>query len=372
MRIGVVTFHHSINSYGACLQAYATVSTLRDMGYEAELINYENYYEQRVFKDRSKPLLSKLYIRVNWFARMFLFGGWKSPKVQKRELDNIYGGVTEIYHSVREMNGLQYDVLLVGSDQVWNPEISGYLDPVYLLEFGSAKRRISYASSMGSYTLTANEAKHFSEALSNYFAISVRETFAKKQLQPLSDKHIDVVLDPTLLLSREQWAAKMSIQKEHSSNAYILTYFIGSSIEKLWDKVEPYAKALSLPIHNIQTHKRKSMHVDYVLCNMTLNEMLNSIENAALVITDSFHGTAFSVNLGKQFVVIPNVKNPLRVENLLSILGLSERILPDINAAMQPLDWNGINARLDELRNESIDWLQHAVSGCDEYVGGDA
>lgn len=364
MRIGVITFHRAKQSYGAYLQAYATVTYLREQGHDVEIVNYVNQYEQRQIKDSQKSLKEKVLMRLNWFIRMFLFGGIKSPYVRSAYFDRLYGSMTPLIRSDAMLDTLQYDVLLAGSDQIWNPDITDGVDRAFLLDFGTAKKRISYASSIGSHYLTESEKIVYRDALSRFSAISVRESFAKEELSKVTDAPIEVVLDPTLLLTKEEWLRSLCISNAtKEKNSYILTYFVGANIETYWSDIAPYVAAFNLPVYNIQSHAHRSTHTDKALYGMEIAEMLRYINNAAVVITDSFHGTAFSINFGRQFISVPNRKNPLRVQNLLNVLRLQHQMMPSVEEARKVIEYPLVNERLAALREASCTWLNNAIEG---------
>ncbi|MCH1982935.1 polysaccharide pyruvyl transferase family protein [Ruminococcus sp. OA3] len=366
MKIGIATIHHAKFSYGACLQAVAMVKLCQNFSDRVEIINYENIYEQTELKTKNVSFIKKIKQCANFYARMYLYDMRKNPYRDSSKLDSLYGCVTKKYHSVFELKDLQYDVLVCGSDQIWNPEIMGEIDPFFLLDFGKAKRRISYAASMGSYEINDREKILLSSYLKNFTAISVREEHAKRQLQSLTDKKIQVVSDPTLLLNRGDWEAcfpdELSYKKKDSQK-YILCFFVWSGISLYMEEVKKYAKELNLPIWNIQSHSKRTNGVDQVIQAPTVGEFLSLLDNAELIITNSFHGVAFSLNLNKKFIPILNMKNPERVKNLLDNLGLEQLINVEPKEVMNMIDYDQVNFRMQQLRDKSFQWLKNAIIG---------
>lgn len=363
MKIGVLTYHHAKHSFGASLQTFATIRVLEKLGYNVELINYENAYEQAEIKDRGVSFNIRILMHINKAIRMYLYNGRKDPYLNSANLDKIYGCVSKtVYRNAAEMRDLDFDVMLVGSDQVWNPHITGNLDKVFLLMFGHAKRRISYASSMGSYILNEYEREIFREALVQFSSISVREVHAKEQLQQLVEKDIKIVADPTLLMTREEWHSALNInENSERDQPYILTYFIGGNLASYWDDVKKYVSELKLPIWNIQSHSRKNSYVDKAILGATLGDIVSLISNATLIITDSFHGTAFSINFQKQFVSLPNKNNPIRIIELLKLFGISDRINISERKALIRINYDEVTKRLELLRSTSLLWLKKAI-----------
>lgn len=363
MKIGVVTFHHARHSYGAILQSYATVRALRQLGCEAELIDYENGYEQSEIKCMDMSVKRRIMMHLSSIVRTYLFNGWRDPYRDNRQFEALYGQEAQCpYRTIEKMKGLTYDVLLVGSDQVWNPEVTGGLDDVYLLKFGNAQKRISYASSMGSHCLSQEERSRFKKALAAFSAVSVREEYAGDQLREITGHDIRVVVDPTLLLAEEDWREAFKLQPDPKrSRPYILTYFVGGNINTYQNHVKQYADVMGLPIWNIQAHSKRYQCVERPIYGITVEELLRYIDQADLVITDSFHGTVFSLIFKKKFVSLPNRSNPVRVQNLLRLAGVEDRSCITPKEVTTEIDYDNVTRRLAAKREESMGWLSEAV-----------
>ncbi len=365
MKVGVITFHHAKFSYGAMLQALATCTVCKRYADMVELINYENAYEQRGVKTKGTSLKERLLRQANYIARMVIYGGYKNPYQDGKKIDRIYDRLTDAHYTdVKQMSGLEYDVMITGSDQVWNPNITGGIDPAFFLDFGKANRRISYAPSMGTYVIPEDQKQSFAHYLARYDAISVRETFAKDQLQPLCKQEVKVVLDPTLLLTKQEWFDELQIEeREDNGDHYILTFFVGQGFSANWPQIAQYVDKLKLPVWNVQSHQKRALHVDRVLCTPTVADFLRLIQGADMVITNSFHGTAFSINFGKRFVSVLPLNNPSRIENLLTKVDLASRIEPTIQGMTESIDYDKVRKNLDELRKDSVMWLDAAMKG---------
>lgn len=361
-KIGVLTFHRA-NSYGAHLQAYATVAFLNQSGYDAELVNYTNKYEQR---------FQKLFYSENGRVSGFLTSFIKDFIFKKRYYKRRAFGDIEQYCSVskrkyktkEELDSASYDVLVVGSDQVWNREITNGLDEAFLLMHGKAEKRISISSSMGSVTLTDKEKEMFEKAFEKFAAISVREEFAKSQLIETANKQIKVLMDPTFLISRESWIQHL-IQKSslyrNINERYILTFFLAPD-DTYKIRMKKLADKLKLPVWSIQSIAIKRIESDKIILGATVADFLALIANAEVVVTDSFHGTAMSINLGKNFVAFKNKGNPVRVATLLDTLHLSDRL--DMDEEMyRSVDYSSVNKILEPLRNDSKRWIVEAIEG---------
>lgn len=250
-KIGIMTIH-TTNNYGAVLQAYATEAFYNAHGYDAELIDYTNDHIQEQLKlsykqdGRVKGYLITL-IRNTIFGRLHYYKKAFSNIKQTCRISEKH------YLNLSELDKAQYDVLIAGSDQLWNPLISGKLDPAFFLQFGKC-RKISIASSVGSSVLSDEELLEIKDYLKEFDAISVREEFAKTQLQPLTDKPIKILLDPTFLLSREHWINKVAQTSKYfqTKDKYIVTYFAGGNKGNHRKIIREYAEKLQLQVWTIQ------------------------------------------------------------------------------------------------------------------------
>lgn len=360
--VGIVTFHRA-NNYGVLLQAYATALFIGSKGYNAQIVDYTNAYEQRIQK-----LVYKEGGRTIGYVTSFL----KNVLLRKRyyfkkafgNIDILYPLSARKYTKKEELDNLEYDILVAGSDQIWNPTITDGIDDVFFLNFGKAGRRVSVASSMGSTPLSESDQEIVRSALQRFTAISVREDFAREQLMALTDLDIKVLLDPTFLLSREDWWERLGSKSKyaHTTEKYILTYFVAPNKEDYHKRVVEYAEQLHLPVWTIQYSNYNWAESSKKIVGATLEDFIALISNAELVLTDSFHGNAFSINLHRDFVAFRHKTNPVRVVSLLKKLGISERL------DMKPeeykvVDYTEVTPRLEALREDSRTWVLNALGG---------
>ena len=359
-KIGIVTIHTDYN-YGAVLQAIATQKVLEINGYDAEIIDYRNK-----FIDQQSKLMYKQDNKIKGYfvtlIRNTIFGRYFFFKKAIKNLDKYRKKTKKRYYSITDLNNINYDVLIVGSDQLWNPIISNGLDPVFLLGFGNPKKRISLATSMGSYIINEKDSLIFKKMLEKFDSISVREKHAIEQLQPLVSQKIKELLDPTLLLDKNTWEEDFAKYSNYynTKEKYILTYFVGEDKSKYRTKIREYSKLLGIPVWTIQFSNYNWKESDKKILGASVIDFLALIKNASLVITDSFHGVAFSVNLGTNFVALTNIKNPIRVKEFLGKLNLGERI--DMNSDdYHEVDYSKVNTKLLEMRKDSLDWVFKAI-----------
>ena len=359
-KIGIVTIHTDFN-YGAVLQAIATQKVFEINGYDAEIIDYRNK-----FIDQQSKLMYKQNNKIKGYVitliRNTIFGRYFYYKKAIKDLDKYRKKSNIRYYNKEELDNTDYDILVVGSDQLWNPVISNGLDPIFLLDFGHTKKKISLATSMGSYKLQEKDTLIFKELLKNFNSISVREKHAIDELQPIVTKKIKEVLDPTLLIDKKTWLndyAKYS--KYYNINEkFILTYFVGGDKSKYKEKISEYSKKLGLPVWTIQYSNYKWKESDKRILGASVIDFIALIKNASLVITDSFHGVAFSVNLEKEFVALTNTQNPIRVKQFLDKLDLSDRI--DMQSDnLDKINYSEVTNKLLTMRNDSLEWIFKAI-----------
>lgn len=374
MKTGLVTFYH-IHHYGALLQAAATERAVERLGGECEIVDYFVNQNNDLFRrptglgsaaaDAHTALhyqaLKTRYQRFEAFARRNL---------------RISGHRFESLEELRAAE-LPYDVILAGSDQIWNPKIfpDGHFDPVFFGAF-SQRRKIAYAPSFGVPRIPEGMEDELRGYLAAFSHLSVRERQGQKIVEDIAGKTVPVVLDPTLLLTRDQWAAMANTPSGYPSGGdlntprgYILCYCISRP-----DALAPYIQSLAdrtgLPVVQLCGVRQKVHPRARCVLDAGPAEFLGLFQNAAYVCTNSFHGTVFSVQFQKPFftAVAPGeLAEPesSRTFSLLSTLGLTERIIGkgDTAGLDAGIDWAAVEARLDAARQSSLDYLRAALAG---------
>lgn len=384
--IGLVTcyFHHN---YGSMLQAYATEMIMQDMG-----LPYETIYCKAAINYMVEN-------KLLYFAKKIMIGDWKM-KLGKFKIDQAKHNnpiflknwairdaafnkfADEMFHvspycknrSELETMATNYSAFLVGSDQLWRTDSveHGY----YTLEWvPDGIRKIAYSTSIGVKEIPWFQVKKNRRFMNRFDYMALREQSACDLVFKLTGRKVQVVLDPTLLFSGDQW---MKIQnKEPLTNGkYIFCYFLGNNpnqrelVKKLKDKTGMKIVAL---LHLDEYIPSDESFADETPYNVGPAEFLNYIRNAEYVCTDSFHCSVFSILYKKKFFTFSRFSETAkqntntRIDNLLNITGLSER---RVNAGMSvdeilnlQLDFNYADKKLDELRKSSIDYLKNALKG---------
>ncbi|HFM6841875.1 TPA: polysaccharide pyruvyl transferase family protein, partial [Enterococcus faecium] len=241
----------------------------------------------------------------------------------------------------------KYDLFICGSDQIWSPYSAGF-DPIYFLDFVKKRnKKNAYAASFGVEIVPEETIKEYSRRLKNFNVISVREEIGKKIIKNLIEEDVPVSLDPTLLLSKTEW--DLIIEKKRKiSEKYLLIYLITETREiiELAKKVAR-EKKLKLVYINDNIYKTKGI---YNYNNCSPSDWLNLFYNADYIVTNSFHGIAFSINFEKEFSVqyLPEpAKVNSRINNILDNYSLKWRINYDGN---EKINYSKVNKILVEDR----------------------
>lgn len=349
MRIGILTFHRAHN-YGAMLQAYALKKICDKFGADTSVIDYapkyiDNQYDYFKFTGDSRKILLRIYnIRGN-FAKQKLFEEFKENFMNLEPFET------------KE----KFDIILYGSDQIWNPNIKKGFDKVY---FGyheiPVTRNVSYAASIGKSHFNTDELKQFTAISRRLDDISVREETARKVLQPVVNKSIEVVLDPTLLLSANEWS-DISVEPK-VRQPYILVYQV-TMLPQTMKIAKNLSKRLNLPIVEITYNKTKLYYSHKVLNNVGPRDFIGLFKNASYIITSSFHGTVFSIIFRKSFYTVVHDAHGSRMRDLLDKIGLGDRIVEKLPENICDIDYCYPVEILNQEKKRSLEFLTNNIMG---------
>ena len=374
-KVGVITFQWADN-YGGLLQCYALKEYLKKTGCDPTVINYWPRFAlikrgnrlgaasiRKQFGVKVKTRKKQVFKSIA-LGRLSISREITSKMDQFRE-QNLVGN-QKVYISYddvcRDVN--QFDLLISGSDQIWNPNLTGgRFDPCYFLDFPNCKsQKVSYAASLG-VSLKPEWEKEFGEKLSQFQRISTRESSLAETIQKKYGIVSDSVVDPVLLLKREDWDKLISTPKK--KGGYILLYVLQRN-----NDIVAVANWLSqkkkLPIYVIGA-KRKYHKVKY-LTGCSIEEYLMYFRDADYVLTNSFHGTAFSLIFQKQFLTFLDTNKPTRLVDLLTGIGLDDRIFQGNNQAeiLNELDYDNAERKLQIKVEESRKFLDNSISSLGE------
>ena len=293
------------------------------------------------------------------FFIIFLLG--EENKQQKKkffDFINNYIPVSSINYDnhVSDLNG-KYDILVCGSDQIWNYDLTGS-DSNYYLSFDNKAKKVSYAGSFGKLKLNNQERSDAIKYLEKFAHISVRESSGKEIVDSLFNMQLaKVVLDPVFLLDKSEW---QSIANKPEYNDYILLFLLHKN-PNLLEFSKKLAKRKGCKIIRITNKITFDKEIIY-LAGCGPKDFIGLIDNAQYVITDSFHATSMSLILNKQFFVglkgkeLENLNT--RMFSLLEMFGFSQRIVGSCSFdENNEIDFSSTNEILDNKRKESIQYL---------------
>lgn len=366
-RVGILTFHNAHN-YGAVLQAYALKTKLNRMGYEASVLNYRNKYIAKTYRK---------VLHIDFWKRDVLPSRW--GKVL-REVRDVFYGLSEwqkqwnVFEdfieeklldgnpkqlTLEEVAASDADIYVLGSDQIWARELTHGMDPAYFGQFAPEKKKISYAASVPNGAVPENEKPYFKQYLESLSHISVREEKLAAALRELTGREVDTVIDPTLLLEREDYQPLL-LEKPLKQGDYVFAYFVVEN-EILSRCARKTAELMGCELIELHYKKTPTINGDNMVFDAGPSEFLTYIRDAKMVVTNSFHGTVFSILFQKKFYSV--YKENGRIDNLLGFLGLLDRHIPDeagIKLA-EEIDYAQSEEKLVQYRQQSVDFLKKGI-----------
>ena len=368
----VIAYTEGHNNYGTSLQGYAMLKKIQQLGYEVEVIHYVKQ-------------LSTIQ-KIKFVANAIRAGEWKSIVARltaKRTLKkypqyaagiakrtkavNAYKAKkllplfhTYVGYDALHKGSLNYDAVVVGSDQVWTP-MSLPNKFFNLLFVDDSVHKIAYASSFGVSEIPSFQRKETGLYLDRFYRIGVREERGKEIVEELSHQ-----------LTREEWEAEISDARPNESEPYIFCYFLGTNQEarKAANKLRKQTGYKIITIRHMDEYVPEDEQFgDEAPYNVDPNDFVKYISRAAYVCTDSFHCTVFSILFHRQFMTFyrfaegSKTGRNSRINSLFDLFELQERLYKgDINKITNPIDYNSVDKKLSELRKESISFLNECLA----------
>ncbi|MCY1275671.1 Polysaccharide pyruvyl transferase [compost metagenome] len=365
MKIGLITIHHA-NSYGGTLQALATQEILKEYG-EVKIIDYKNNeLKKTLFVVRAGRKPRDVLRMAKDIAR--LIPRSRLVKKFKTFISENYDLTTECKNSqeLREL-GEKFDILVCGSDQIWNPKILGEFDANYMLGFAKGPKKVSLSSSAGSYVYPPQEQAKVRDLLADFACISVRESDTAQRLKEITRRSdISNTIDPTLMLTKEQWLNLIDPTKTIVSGAerYALTYTLKKN-RHTKNIIKQISESLGVKIIAIDQDPYLGYPAHAHIMDACPAEYISLFANASFVITNSFHGTAFSTNFKIPFITIEPESGANRVSGLLKALGLEERFISensDLERIIKTMpDFEKAHDALNKLRQTTRNYIKNSI-----------
>lgn len=351
-KLGIITFLHNEN-YGSTLQAWALQTVLREQGFDAVHIDYRPDRKEKIrnlVRSGNSPTLL-----LDGVKKRKVKAGQAGARSKAASFDDFYRRHMQLTSICRTHSALfdaakGMDGLVCGSDQVWSPV---WFNPAYYLDFAGEKPRVSYACSLGVSQMTNPvKAKRIAGLLKPFSAVSVREEEGAALIRSLCDKEVTVLPDPVVLPDRDAWL-KLA-EPYQAERPYIACYFIGDR-QDYWDTVRDLQTRTGLDVVVIPV-TGNAFQQGYTLAEgLSPTQWLGVLSGASHVVTDSFHGTVFSLLLERPFTILRRYsekdrksKNS-RIDNLLRQVGLA-----GATGCEHP---EQCRDRLEDLRRTGKDWL---------------
>lgn len=354
-KIAILTFQNA-NNYGALLQCYALHKALISIGIKNDVLNYKSTYMSSPYGIAA--------LKRKGLIRFFLGIAYSIVRMpRKRKFNELRTHIRMTPKlNAKDLISIEekYDGFIVGSDQVWNDYITN-VDPSYFLNFvKSQEKKLSYAASFGFESIPKNLEMKYKDLLSDFSTYNMREASGAKIIEALLNKPANTVLDPTMLLTREKWdtIAYAPIQKKR----YILVYqvtlssFVLNTVKKIAKQTGYEVVAIPFPLGGFL----KAISKLYA----GPREWIGLIRDAEIVVTDSFHGSIFSILFNKKFFVCITDAGD-RIINLLNTFELSERLYkPCLQLELcKEIEWVNVNCILKKERIKCLKALSKMVNG---------
>ena len=374
MRVGIITFHGSHN-HGSVLQAYATQKTVECLGFDNEIINFRMESQKRYYS-----LFHKGYGKRLLVQDLLMLPLYKKRLRRAEKFETFIGNFRLSGPEMENREQLQsvvdkYDIYLAGSDQIWSnriPELTRAKEDytgVFFFDFANNdKPRVAYAPSVGEVTFEGLIGK---KALLNKFKfISTREQYGVDLLKRIVKKKVELVVDPTFLLNKQQWE-ELAGENRLIKEPYVFLYTLHGLKHGLkWGKVlSEFHKKTGLKLVAVSPFFPITAPNIHNVVDAGPLDFLNLLKNAEVIFTDSFHGTAFSINLNKPFYsYIGKNTGDNRKLGIMRQFGLEERAMESLEEVLDIndyyIDYSKVSPRIEGIRQSSKKWLLDALNGC--------
>lgn len=383
-RVGIITLH-GYSNYGNKLQNYATQEVLKSLGCDSitiandvsinqdRKIQIYNKLKRLSFKRMvnhtyiaMKKLRQKVYL-TNTEKKETLLTNKRIERFKKFTKDNII----ESDYIINERNVSkdfhnEFDYFIVGSDQVWNPY---YINnsSIYFLTFAPKRKRIAYSASFGISQLPEAFTQFYKERISQFEHISVREEVGADIVRDLIGRSVEVLIDPTLMLDKNEWLEIASKSKHKPTKSYILTYFLGEESEKIKGFVDNLSYKYDLEI--VKLEEGSGIIKDELRYTTGPGEFIDYVNSAKVILTDSFHGTVFSILFEKPFISFSrndasySMNISSRLDTLLRKFQLEDRKWDNIKESnnIMEIDFSNVPKILKREREKAYKYLRVAL-----------
>lgn len=367
MKIRIITCHNVYN-YGAALQAVSLQRYLSRYSDDCRIIDYLpgyltdryrfSYIDSRFKKNvitKMVYFVAKLPGKIHFLRRQAKFARFNKSYLKT---------TPKVYHNVEQLREDDFsDTLIIcGSDQIWNTSFCNGNDPAFFADFSNLAMKASYAASIALPTIPQEKKEWFQRELADFMAVSVREKSAKEALTELGIENVITCLDPVFLTDSNEWIEHFNLVKRNEK--YLLVYVFELPEEQARHIIE-LSKQLNLPIYSVNSTKCKWAQKNYDISDP--KDFLELVYSATYVVTNSFHGMAFSLLFQKKFIALSRNGLNSRLKDLLDDLELSDRMaLEHFGYIENPIDYEKVMQKLNELKMCSTQYLEAVVQKAEE------
>lgn len=366
MKVAILTFHRAHN-YGSILQSYALQQYVISKGHKCEIIDFSNENQQEMYRVFKKRLSAKNIIK-NAISLI-------TYSISKREYDDFEKFIetklilsAERYKSSAEMKklSLEYDLFIAGSDQIWNL-MCGDADDAYYLDFIENKTKVAYAPSFGAQNImtVSSDPDKYADLIRSFDAVSIREKNGKKWIKELTGLDVPLLIDPTMFYDKEYWYSLMS---EPLTEGKFILYYSFHFTDEINKAVHKISKKLGLPVIVLSSHAWVYNHLwSYgfrLARHAGPSEFLRLVNDAEIIISNSFHGTVFSTIYEKNFwFLYGEVQDELddRATTMVEQMGIQDRIITldkiDTWNFYKKADYSVVRENLLPLRKQAFKYL---------------
>lgn len=366
----------NFKNFGSVLQCYALCKTIENLGYESEIVWVRGSISKN-FDIRIGKVFSSLFTVI---LHPYLFNHLSKNIIEVKETvinektcalfdEFVCNYIKQQQYSLNELKKLSktecYKKIVCGSDQIWNP-YSLYLDPLFFARFAPISKRIAYAPSLGCDELPKYNKRKLKKYVTEMSHVSVRETMGQKLLYDLCGRKYNIVLDPTLLISKETWN---HIAKEYNASSYVVCYFLDEPSIDNQNRILNYAKENEKKIIVL------GVSLNYISASLSHCvikpdcgpcEFLGYLQNADAVITDSYHGMLFSILFRRNFASIERIyrehNQSSRQKSVLSDFDLESHYSNIFSAnLLNPINYDFVIRKLEKRKEESLAFLKNAL-----------
>lgn len=359
MKIGILTFH-LVPNYGAVLQAFALMDFLRRKGHDAFIVDYRCPGNNDAYSPKNQYSLKRVRHALKSYVYFFIMLVLSKNSYVKKF--NAFETFQKKFFNLIDLKDSSLDVVFCGSDQIWNPSITKGMDKFFFGLHDSCinSKKIAYAASCGDVNSLSSEEKELMVSYAKQMdAVSVRESplnvfLTKKGVAS------EVVLDPVFLLSKNDYI-KHFYDESFNEQEYVLVYEL-HEVPLIRPVVKAIAKEKNLKVIYVCGYKKMKFFCHDHIYTAGPEDFITYVANAKYVVTNSFHGLAFSLIFEKDFnVCLPKVRAE-RLTNLLDSVGLSNRVVTQVDSInTQQIDYNQVSRKKNELIELSKKFIEKAL-----------